>query len=101
MRKEGNGASTNVGTNAVADKEDRGEGPGEGKSQGILSERTIRLAKRIWEAFARHRSTTSKGAPLSWEAMGEGERKDILALAAEALGCMGDRGPSGPQTPES
>jgi hypothetical protein len=73
---------------------------GEGSQVNNFTERTTRLAERIWEALVRHRWETSKVALPSWERMDEGQRKTILSLAAEALGCPEESRPAGPQMPD-
>ena len=70
------------------DKDDRSGG---GVSQATCTEQSIRLAKRIWEAFGRYRLTTSKVAPPRWEEMDECQRKDMIALAGEVLGYPEER----------
>ena len=66
----------------------RCEGTAGGEAQEALGARTTLLAERIWEAFARHRLTTSKVALPSWEAIDEEQRADMISLAAEALGLV-------------
>ena len=86
LRKVGNGALRYVGINPCNDKDERS---GAGLSQANRAERTTRLAKRIWQAFARYRWTTSKVTLPPWEAMDEDQRNNLITLAAEALGSEG------------
>jgi hypothetical protein len=80
-----------VGINANGEKVDKDDRSGGGMSQANCTERSTHLAKRIWEAFVRYRLTTSKVTLPPWEAMDEGQRKEVIALAAEALGYREER----------
>ena len=74
-----------VGISATPAKTDRSEGTAGGRNQLEPGERTMRLAQRIWEAFVRHRWTTSKVALPPWETLDERRRTEIVGLAADAL----------------
>jgi hypothetical protein len=85
--KGGNGATKYVGIDAKGEKVDKDDRSGGGLvDEANCTERSTRLAKRIWEAFGRYRGTTSKVPLPAWEVMDEGQRKDMISLAAEALG---------------
>lgn len=47
---------------------------------------TTSLARRIWEAYARHQWTTSRVRLPDWEATEPALRETMMSLAAEALG---------------
>ena len=55
-----------------------------------LAERSTLLARRIWDAFARHKWTTSNVALPPWNALDEGRRRHITSLSVEALSSGGD-----------
>jgi hypothetical protein len=87
LRKAGNDEPKCVGIKAKEEKVEKDDASGGGiVDEANCTERSTRLAKRIWEAFARYRGTTSKVPLPAWEAMDEGQRKDMVSLAAEALG---------------
>jgi hypothetical protein len=69
----------------AAEKMDKANAPRGGGDQSDLGERSTLFAQRIWEAFARHKWTTSKVALPAWSALDEGRRRDLTALSAEAL----------------
>jgi hypothetical protein len=51
------------------------------------SERVTQRARRIWEAFCRHKSETSGIRLPVWEDMDPEERKTMMSLAAESSSC--------------
>ena len=61
-----------------------GDTGGQGTSED-WSEQVTRLARRIWEAFARHKLEMLHVDIPMWEEMDPGQRETMRSLAAEAL----------------
>jgi hypothetical protein len=70
----------------AGEKMDKANATGGGGGQSDLAGRSTLLARRIWEAFVRHKWTTSKVALPAWNALDEGRRREMTSLSAEALG---------------
>lgn len=71
------------------------KGAGDGGPCAAFAPEATRLARRIWEAFAREKMRTSNVALPKWEALDDGRRTEIISLSVEALGSVEMKGPGG------
>ena len=65
---------------------DESSGVGRGVGQRESIEQVTALARRIWQAYSRHKWTTSRVRLPEWEAMELAHREAMMSLATAALG---------------